>query len=107
MALRIARATVKEFNRDASTVMSDTVTDVEPCTYRCEPVREEVNLAASSELRNRLADIALLMDSFPVFISLAGFEGDWHSADSADEALMRRVLGGARHRMILLVDYGV
>jgi hypothetical protein len=86
MALRIARATVKEFNRDASTVMSDTVTDVEPCTYRCEPVREEVNLAASSELRNRLTDVALFMNSFPIFISLAGFEGDCYRADGADEA---------------------
>jgi hypothetical protein len=47
------------------------------------------------------------MDSFSIFISLAGFEGDWHGADSADEALMRHVLGGARHRVILLVDYGV
>jgi hypothetical protein len=107
MALRISRATVKEFNRDASTVMSYTVTDVEPCTYRCEPVREEVNLAASSELRNRLTDIAFLVNSFPIFISLAGFERDWHGADSADEAQMRHVLGGARHRVILLVEYGV
>jgi hypothetical protein len=100
-------ARVKEFNRDASTVISYTVTDVEPCTDRTEPVREEVNSAASSELRNRLADIALLMNSFPIFIRLAGFEGDWSGADGADGARLRRVLGGARHRMILLVDYGV
>jgi len=105
--LRIARATVKKFNSDASTGMSCTVTEVEPRTYRCEPVREELNLAASSELRNRLTDVALLMNGFPIFVSLTGFEGDWHSADSADEALMRHVLGGARHRVILLVDYGV
>lgn len=96
-----------EINRDASTVISCAVSEVEPCTDQTEPVREEVNLAALSELRNRLTDIALLMNSFPIFISLAGFEGDWHGADGADEVLLRRVLGGAHHRMILLVDYGV
>jgi hypothetical protein len=105
-ALRIARPGFKEFNRDASTAISYTVSEVQPCTDRTEPVREEVNLTASSELRNRLTDVALFMNSFPIFISLAGFEGDWYGADGADEARLRRVLGGARHRMILLVDYG-
>jgi hypothetical protein len=76
----------KEFKRDASTVISYAVSEVEPCTYQTEPVREEVNLAASSELRNRLTDVALFMNSFPIFISLAGFEGDCYRADGADEA---------------------
>jgi len=41
---------------------------------RTEPVLWKVNCAVSSESRNRLADVALLMNSFSALISLAGFE---------------------------------
>ena len=74
--------------RHVSIVISYDGSEVEPCTYRTEPVREAANLAASPELRNRLTDIALLMNAFPMLISLTGFEGDWYSADAADKALL-------------------
>ena len=64
------------------------MSEVEPRTYRAEPAREAVNMAASSEPRNRLTDVALLMNSFPKLISLAGFQGDWYGADAADKALL-------------------
>ena len=45
-----------------SIVISYAESEVEPHSYRTEPVLEEVNCAASLELRNRLTDVALLMN---------------------------------------------
>lgn len=60
-------------------------------TNRTEPALGETNRADGSGFQNYLTDVALLMNSVTMFIGLAGFESDGHTADAA------HVLGGACH----------
>ena len=92
---------------DVSTTISHAETVVEPRRYLTEPVLGGGTALSLPESRNRLTDVALLVNGSSMFIGVAGFEGDGSRADAAGDSPLRCVLGGACHDMVLLADYGI
>lgn len=56
---------------------------------RIEPVPGDANFTGCSDARKRFTDVALLMNSFSMLISFAGFEWDGSSADATDDAWLQ------------------
>src|SRR5579863_7993187 len=90
--------------QDASAVITHAKPERESRPYRTEPVLRAGTALPPPESRNGLTNITLLMDRSPMLVGVAGFEENGFSADAANQASLRRFLGGACHSMILLAD---